>query len=44
VFSKKGVNTLVDYSPYNYIINLIEGKELLYGLLYNISETELAVL
>jgi hypothetical protein len=44
VFLKDKANTLTEYGPHDYTINIIEGKEPPYGPLYNISEKELTIL
>jgi len=44
VFNKEAAATLLNFKLSDYAILLIEGKELLYGLLYNLSLRELKVL
>ena len=44
MFSSKSVDVLLEYSSYNYVINLKEIKELSFKLLYNLYNKEIEVL
>ena len=44
IFNEEEAGLLLDYSLYKLVIELIKGKQPLFGLLYNLSEAELKVL
>jgi hypothetical protein len=41
VFEKKNIDTLLKHHPYDYTIDLGEGAQLPFGLIYNLSQDEL---
>jgi hypothetical protein len=43
VFEKRNANTLPKHRPYDYTIDLVEGTQLPFGPIYNLSQDELAV-
>jgi hypothetical protein len=43
VFENRNVNSLPKHQPYNYTIDLVEGTQPPFGLVYNLSQDKLAM-